>query len=95
MRLEILFAVWHADKESLMDEIQMVEIVENFSRKISPDKAQVKVIRVPDYKTIYIEQIGEGGRSINLKEYQVDGKSYWAGYSSRSETVFISCAHSD
>lgn len=78
-----------------MNEVQMVEIVEQFSRKISPDEGQVKVIRVPDYKTIYIEQIGEDGRSINLREYKVDGKTYWAGYSSRSETVFISCANSE
>jgi len=42
-------------------------------------------------KTILrIEQIGDVGRSVMLSEYTVDGKSYWAGYSSRCDTVFVS-----
>ncbi len=78
-----------------MNEMQMIKIVEQFSRKSEPVDGQVKVIRVPDYKTVYVEQVGESGRSIMLNEYQVDGKTYWAGYSSSSETVFVSKASRD
>ena len=75
--------------------MQMTKIVEQFSRKSEPVEGQIKVTRVPDYKTVYIEQIGDVGRSIVLSEYIVNGKSYWAGYSSRSETVFVSQACRD
>ncbi len=78
-----------------MNELQMIKIIEGFSRKIEPVDGQVKVIRVADYKTVYVEQVGESGRSIMLNEYQVDGKTYWAGYSSSSETVFVSKASRD
>lgn len=78
-----------------MNEKQMLTIVEQFSRKSEPVAGQVKVIRVADYKTVYVEQIGDSGRSIILYEYQVDGKTYWAGYSSISETVFVSKASRD
>jgi hypothetical protein len=78
-----------------MNEIKMIEIVEQFSRKSEPVEGQVKVTRLPDYKTVHVEQIGEVGRSIILSEYKVDGKTYWAGYSSRSETVFVSQASRD
>jgi hypothetical protein len=50
----------------------------------------MKITRVPDSKTMYVETIGEIGRSIFFTEYKVDGKTYWAGYSSRSDTLFIS-----
>jgi hypothetical protein len=73
-----------------MNEMQMLKIVEQYSRKTAPVEGQVKVMRVADYKTVYVEQIGEYGRSIVLSEYKVDGKTYWAGYSSQSETVFVS-----
>jgi hypothetical protein len=78
-----------------MNEMQMAKIVEQFSRKSAPVEGETKVTRLPDYKTVYVEQIGEVGRSIILSEYTVDGKSYWAGYSSRSETVFVSQACRD
>lgn len=78
-----------------MNEKQMIRIVEQYSRKHEPVDGQVKVTRVPDYKTVYVEQIGEYGRSIVLTEYQVDGKTYWAGYSTLSETVFVSQASRD
>ena len=41
-------------------------------------------------KTSYVEQIGVDGRSIMLKEYRVDDTVVYAGYSSRSETVYLS-----
>ena len=73
----------------------MIKIVEQFSRKSEPVEGQVKVTQVPDYTTVYVEQIDEIGRSIILSEYKVDGKTYWAGYSSRSETVFVSYSTGD
>ena len=75
-----------------MNEMQMAKIVEQYSRKCEPVAGQVKVKRVPDYKTVYVEQIGDVGRSIVLTEYTVDGKTYWAGYSTLSDTVFVSQA---
>jgi hypothetical protein len=78
-----------------MNEMQMIKIVEQFSRKSEPVEGQVKVTQVPDYKTVYIEQIGGSGSSIIMSEYQVDGKTYWAGYSALSETVFVSKASRD
>ncbi|MFA5837793.1 MAG: hypothetical protein WC837_12645 [Bellilinea sp.] len=78
-----------------MNEKQITQIVEQFSRKSEPVEGNVKVMRVPDYKTVYVEHIGEVGRSITLSEYKVDGKIYWAGYSSRSDTVFVSQASRD
>lgn len=75
-----------------MNETQLIAIVEQYSRNNEVVEGQVKITRVPDYKTVYIEQFGESGRSIVLAEYKVDGKTYWAGYSSRSDTVFISQA---
>lgn len=76
-----------------MNDAQILKIVEQFSRKSQPAEVQEKVVQLPDYKTIYIEQTGDTGRSIMLSEYLVDGKSYWAGYSSASETFFVSKAH--
>jgi hypothetical protein len=78
-----------------MNEVEMVKILEQFSQKNEPAEGQVKVTRVPDYKSVYIEQIGKVGRSIMLNEYKVAGKTYRAGYSSQSDTVFISQASRD
>jgi hypothetical protein len=83
------------DAEVLMNDMQMTKIVEQFSRKSEIVEGPIKVVRVPDYKTVYIEQIGDVGRSVVLSEFMVDGKSYWAGYSSLSETVFVSQACRD
>ena len=73
-----------------MNQTDMLRIVERFSRNPDGMEEQLKVVRVPDSKTVYIETIGEMGRSIFFNEYTVDGKTYWAGYSSRSNTVFVS-----
>jgi hypothetical protein len=73
-----------------MDSMQMLSIVEHFCRKTTQEDADIKVTQVADRKTVFVEQIGDTGRSIMMSEYKVDGASYWAGYSSRSQTVFIS-----
>jgi hypothetical protein len=75
-----------------MDEKHMLEIVEQYSRQSGPEENEIKVTRVPDWTTVYVEQFGDMGRSIVMTEYKVNGKTYWAGYSSRSQTVFVSQA---
>lgn len=78
-----------------MNEKQMLQIVERFSRKVDPVEGQVKITRVQNYKTMYVKEINGYGRSIVLAEYTVDGKEYWAGYSPNSATVFVSQASRD
>jgi len=73
-----------------MNQLEMAKIVEQFIRNASVAVEKVNVVRVADSKTVYVETIGDTGRSIVFNEYKVDGKTYWAGYSFRSETVFIS-----
>jgi len=73
-----------------MNQMDMLRIVEQFSRNAGVVEGKMTVTRVQDSKTMYIETIGEIGRSVFFNEYKVDGKTYWAGYSSRSDTVFVS-----
>ena len=73
-----------------MNQLDMARMVEQFIRNTSGGEDQVNVVRVPDSKTVHVETIDEIGRSIVFNEYKVDGKIFWAGYSSRSNTIFIS-----
>jgi hypothetical protein len=73
-----------------MTQVEMLKIVEQFSRNSGMIEGQTKVTQVPDSITMYVETIAETGRSIFFNEYKVDGKTYWAGYSTRSNTVFVS-----
>lgn len=76
-----------------MDEKQLVrEMVDHYARTGSEQDGNIKVKRVQDRKTTYVEPNVDGGRSVIMNEYKVDGKTYWAGYSSRSQTVYISLA---
>jgi hypothetical protein len=76
-----------------MDEKQLVrEMVDHYARTGSDQDGEVALKRVQDRKTTYVEPNGESGRSVIMNEYKVDGKTYWAGYSSRSQTVYISLA---
>jgi hypothetical protein len=75
-----------------MDTKQMLSIVEHYCRKIDFEDKDIKVTRVADKKSVFVEQIGDGGRSVMMSEYKVDGIKYFAGYSSRSQTVYISQA---
>jgi hypothetical protein len=75
-----------------MNSIQLLKIVEQYNRKSDVGYGDITVTRVPDHKTVFVEQIDDVGRSIMMDKYQVDGATYWAGYSSRSETVYISLA---
>ena len=75
-----------------MDSKQMSTIVEQYSRKIDQKNSDIKIVRVADQKTMFVEQSGDSGRTIMMSEYKLDGATYWAGYSSRSQTVYISLA---
>lgn len=75
-----------------MDSKQMLTIVEQYCRKIASTHDDINIERIADRKTMLVEQIGESGRAVMLTEYKVDGITCWAGYSTRSNTVFISLA---
>jgi hypothetical protein len=68
----------------------ILEIVESYARTGSTSNDQVKVTCLPNDKTSFVERNGEDGRTILLDEYRVDGKVIWAGYSTRSGTVYLS-----
>lgn len=73
-----------------MDEKQMLNIVEGYSRLGNDYPGEYKIIPVPNWQSVIVETIGEIGRSIVLTEYKVDGKTFWAGFSTRSQTIFVS-----
>jgi hypothetical protein len=68
----------------------VMRVLENFTRTGSASDEQVKVVNLPENKTSFVEQTGMDGRSVMLDEYRSDGKVIWAGYSSRSQTVYLS-----
>lgn len=82
--------MWPKMEKANMDSKQMLMIIEQFSRKEDPDDDDIQVTQIADQKTVFVEQSGESGRVIMMSEYTVDGKKYWAGYSSRSQMVYIS-----
>jgi len=71
---------------------QLFRIVEGYIRKSDPEMTDVRVTRVADQQTMFVEQVGEesSGRVVMMTEYQIDGATCWAGYSLRSGTVYIS-----
>ena len=70
----------------------VMRVVERYAHTGNDSDDQVKVTCLPANKTSFVEQTGEDGRSILLDEYRVDGKVFWAGYSVRSGTVYLSAA---
>jgi hypothetical protein len=77
----------HSEEKTII-----LRVVENFIRTGNAADEQVKVASLPSGKSSYVEQSGEDGRSIMLDEYHVDGRVVWAGYSTRSGTVYLSPA---
>ncbi len=61
-------------------------VVENFALTGNASDEQVTVVSLPNGKSSTIEN----DRSVMLKEYKVNEKLIWAGYSSRSNTVYLS-----
>ncbi len=75
-----------------MSNDQLLKILEKYSRKSDAGFGDITVTRIQDQKTMFVEQIDGIGRAVMMDKYQIDGTTYWAGYSSRSETVYISLA---
>jgi hypothetical protein len=75
-----------------MNSDQLLKIVEQYSRKSEAGYGEITVTRIPDRKTMFVEHIDEVGRAVMMTEYKVDGATYWAGFSTRSQTVYISLA---
>lgn len=72
----------------------VLRVVQTYIRTGAASDEQVKVTSLPPGKSSYVEQSGEDGRSVMLDEYRIDGRVVWAGYSSRSGTVYLSPARS-
>jgi meiotically up-regulated gene 157 (Mug157) protein len=75
-----------------MNSGQLLKIVEHFSQKSEAGYGGITVTQIPDQNTVFVEQFDGVGRSIVMDQYNVGGATYWAGYSSRTETVYISLA---
>jgi hypothetical protein len=75
-----------------MNSNQLLKIVEQYTRKSEFDYGDIKVTRIPDQKTVFVEHLDEIGRAIIMAMFTVDGATYWAGYSALSHTVYISMA---
>jgi len=74
------------------EKVIITRVVENYASTGQLTDGQVKVTRLPDNKTSYVEQGADGGRGVQLDEYRVNGRVIWAGYSSRTGIVYISDA---
>ena len=73
-----------------MDTQQLQGIVEQYCRNDGVVDDGIKITRLANWKTVFVEQIGKSGRSIRMNEYKVDGAKCWAGYSPHSQIVYIS-----
>lgn len=74
-----------------MNEKQMVHnLVDAYIRTGVMEDGALKLVRVQDHKTTFVEPNGSGGQSIMMEEYRVDGQALRVGYSSRSQTVYVS-----
>lgn len=77
-----------------MNEKQMLrDIIGQYAETGLEVDGDIKVKRIPDHKTTFVEQSEDGGRSVYMNEYKVGEKIYWVGYSSRSQTVYLSLAN--
>ena len=67
-------------------------VVERFIRTGETQDDEVTVVRLPDNKTSYVERIDGEGRSVMFDEFRLDSRIVWAGYSTKSNTIFLSNA---
>jgi len=74
------------------EKVIITRVVQHYVRTGEASDSQVAVTRLPDNKTSHVEQGLDGGRGVQLDEYQVDGRVIWAGYSSRTGIVYLSDA---
>jgi hypothetical protein len=76
------------------ERIILERVVANFLQTGAPADGEVAVVNLPPGKSTYVEQTGEDSRSVMLDEYHIGGRTIWAGYSSRSGTVYLSLPRS-
>ena len=62
-----------------MNSDQLLKIVEQYGRKSKAGYGDITVTRVPDQKTVFVEQIDGVGRAVMMDKYEVDGATYWEG----------------
>lgn len=62
-----------------MNSNQLLKIVEQYNRKSEAGYGDIMVTRVPDQKTVFVEQIDGVGRAVMMDKYEVDGATYWEG----------------
>lgn len=87
-----LGSIENGKKRGLMTSDQILKIVEQYNHKSEDGYGDIKVTRIQDRKTMFVENIDEVGRTVMMNEFKVDGATYWAGFSTRSQTVYISQA---
>ncbi len=75
-----------------MNNAQLLKIVEQYDKNNDISLADIKVVRISDQKTTFVEQLDDGGRTVMMSACEVAGATYWAGYSTRTQTVYISLA---
>ncbi len=68
----------------------ILRVVDHYVRTGEAADSEVAVTCLPDNKTSFVEQNADGGRSIMLDEFRLDGHVIWAGYSPRTRTVYLS-----
>lgn len=69
---------------------QKANIIKHFNWVGNHVAENIMVKQVPDWKSVFVETIDGIGRAIMMSEYKVDGKIYWAGFSTRSQTIYVS-----
>ena len=72
------------------EKVILTRVVGHYVSTGEASDPEVKVMRLPDNKTSYVEQGADGGRGVQLDEYRVNDRVIWAGYSSRTAIVYIS-----
>ena len=75
---------------SLEDKQIILRVAESYILTGSTSDNHVKVMCLPEDKTSFVERTGEDNRTILLDEFRVQDRIIWAGYSSRSATVYLS-----
>lgn len=68
----------------------VVRVVERFVQSGTTSDDEVSVVCLPANKTMYVETIGGDGRVVSLEEYRLGERVVWAGFSTRSQTVYLS-----
>jgi hypothetical protein len=68
----------------------ILRVVERFVQSGATSDEEVSVVCLPANKTMYVETIGGDGRVISLDQYRLGERVLWAGFSTRSQTVFLS-----